>query len=267
MSTRQAEYHVTAFYESEADLVAEQSPMQTVELPKVKSVTMKDMPEDQQPRERAKREGVKALSDAELMAIIFATGIQGKPVLQLCEEMLVNNQGHLSLIAGLSLQSLKDQNKGIGDVKALKLLAALELGLRSQADAAAMMQGEQVRSSEIAARMIRSQIGQLQHEEFWALLLTHAAREIKRVCIGKGNMTSTVVNVRGLIRECLDCRASAMILFHNHPSGQLNPSPQDISLTRKIMEAAKLFDIRVNDHIIVTDSDHYSLFDNGKMPN
>lgn len=235
---------------------------------------IREMEPDERPREKALHHGIRSLTDAELMALIFATGIKGVPVTELCRQMLEENDNHLSIIADMSVESLKAQFKGIGTVKAITLLGALELGRRAEADFARRQLEKQIRSAADAVEVIRRQMAKVirhelsghDHEEFWAVLISQAARPIRNVKIGRGNLTGTVVDVRGLIRTCLDSRAAAMILFHNHPSGQLTASAQDISLTRKIVEAAKLFDIRVTDHIIVTDSDHYSFFDNGKMP-
>ena len=228
-------------------------------------ILIRDMALDQRPRERAIKHGIKTLGDAELMAVIFATGIKGKSVVTLCEEMLEEKGGHLSLLSRMTVKEICEQFKGIGPAKAVSLLAALELGSRAAADAASMMSDTPLTSSQRAYDRIRWRLERLDHEEFWAILMSRNGRELRQLKIGQGALSSTVVDVRQLVRAALDCQASSLILFHNHPSGTLMPSPQDDSTTRKIKEACKLFDITVNDHIIITDSDFYSYHDNGRM--
>ncbi|MDE6098251.1 MAG: hypothetical protein K2G24_05125, partial [Muribaculaceae bacterium] len=157
------------------------------------------------------------------------------------------------------------QFKGVGPAKAISLLAALELGSRSAADAASMMNAQPVNSSQRAYDRIRWRLERLDHEEFWAMLLSRSGRELRQVKIGQGALSSTVVDIRQLVRAVLECQAASLLLFHNHPSGNLVPSPQDDAVTRKIKEACKLFDITVNDHLIVTDSGFYSYYDNGRL--
>lgn len=228
-------------------------------------VLIRDMALDQRPRERAMAHGIKTLSDAELMAVIFATGIKGKSVVTLCEEMLADQSGHLSLLSRMSVKEICTRFKGIGPAKAISLLAALELGSRSAADAAMMASEMPLNTSRRAYDRMRWRLERLDHEEFWAILLSRSGRELRHVKIGQGAIAATVVDVRQLIRAALECQATGVILFHNHPSGTLVPSPQDDAVTSKIREACKLFDMSVNDHIIITDSDFYSYYDNGKM--
>lgn len=228
------------------------------------SLLIRDMAQDERPREKAMQQGIKSLSNAELMAVIFATGIKGKSVVDLCRDMLHDNENHLSWIARMTVSELTGRYRGIGPAKAISLLAALELGSRSAADAAAI-DTPQVTNSDIAYQRMRHRLERLDHEEFWVMLLSQSGRELRQLRIGQGGLTATVVDVRSIIRAALECQATQMLLFHNHPSGNLKPSPQDQSLTRKICDAAKLFDMRVNDHLIITDSNYYSFFTNGLM--
>ena len=149
--------------------------------------------------------------------------------------------------------------------KAISILAALELGSRSAADAASITQPV-INSSKIAVEVMRHHFERLPHEEFWVMLLSQAGKVIREVCVSRGGISLTAVDVKLILKSAIENYASAMILFHNHPSGALKPSPQDDALTRKICEAARLLDIRVNDHIIITDGAHYSYHDNGLMP-
>lgn len=221
-------------------------------------ILIRDMAEDQRPREKALRHGIKSLSNAELMAILFGTGMRGKSVITLSEEILRDNDNHLSRVARLSVKDFMNRYKGVGMAKAISILAALELGSRSAADAASITQPV-INSSKIAVEVMRHHFERLPHEEFWVMLLSQAGKVIREVCVSRGGISLTAVDVKLILKSAIENYASAMILFHNHPSGALKPSPQDDALTRKICEAARLLDIRVNDHIIITDGAHYSL--------
>lgn len=224
-----------------------------------------DMAQDARPREKALKTGIKSLSDIELMAILFSTGIKGKNVLQLCEEILRDNGFHLSKVARFSATEFKTKYSGIGIAKALTLLAALELGARAAADAI-RVDDPQMSSSELVYNYTRDIFSNLVHEEFWILLLRQDNRVIKPVKIGQGGLASTAVDIRVIMRESLAANASAIILLHNHPSGNLKPSQQDINLTKKISDGAKLLDLRVLDHVVVSPKGFYSFNDHGMMP-
>lgn len=225
---------------------------------------IRDMRCDDRPREKAAKFGIKSLTDGELMAILFSTGIKGKSVVQLSNEILADNDNHLSRIARLSLADFLKRYKGIGPAKAITLLAALEIGSRAAADAASMS-SPVVASSETAVSIMRPHFNNLPHEEFWVMLLSHAGKVIREVLVGRGGVAATAVDVKIIMKNALDNYAAAMILFHNHPSGTLRPSTQDDALTQKVAAAARLFDIRVNDHIIVTDGGYYSYHDNAHI--
>lgn len=233
-------------------------------LPENKPRLIRNMREDEKPREKAIKQGIKSLSDAELMAIIFSTGIRGKSVIELSQDILDDNDGHLSRIAHKSIKEFVGTYKGIGPAKALTLLAALELGMRTSADAR-LDKRESITSSDKAYEIMAHRFSNLDHEEFWILLLSQSLRVIKDVRIGVGGLNATVVDVKIIIREALDARASAMIVCHNHPSGNLVPSPQDDALTKKIFQAAKLFDLRMADHLIISDNGYYSYQEKGRL--
>ena len=216
------------------------------------------------PREKAMAQGVKALTNKELMAIIFGTGTQGKSVFDLCDEILSAKEGHLSLVATLDWRDFIREFKGIGPAKALTLLAALELGTRAGRDALTL-RNTAIDSSRKAYEYMLPEMFNLDHEEFWLLLLNNSNRPIKRLRVGQGGLNSTMADVRIILREALLAKAPAMIAFHNHPSGTLKPSMHDDQLTNRIKEAAKLMEIRLLDHIIVTDADFYSYNDNGRL--
>lgn len=221
-----------------------------------------DMAEELRPREKALRHGIKSLTDAELMALIFATGIRGKGVVAMCSEILDDNRGHLSQIAEMDAPEFIERYKGIGPAKALTLLAALELGSRSVADSV-RRSNEQIFSSEAAAKIMVPHLAYLDHEEFWILLLRHNLSPIRPIRIGQGGLTATVVDIKMLMRQIILAKASAVMLFHNHPSGTLKPSPQDRQLTQRITDACRLMDVRMLDHIIIAGGSHFSFHDNG----
>jgi DNA repair protein RadC len=220
--------------------------------------------DDEKPREKAIAHGVKSLTDVELMAIVFSTGLKGKSVIELSREILTDNDNHLSNVAHLTPQDFMNRYKGIGPAKAITLLAALELGMRSARDAA-QMQYKTVQNSESAAAIMRHHFQNLDHEEFWVLMLNNSGKVIREVCVGQGGQTATVVDVKIVMRAALEARAMRMIVFHNHPSGALNPSMQDDNVTKKLKSAAALFDIRLDDHIIITDTSYYSYNDNSRL--
>lgn len=229
------------------------------------SSLIRDMAEDDRPREKALRSGIKSLSDAELMAIIFGTGMKGKSVIQLSEEILRDNDRHLSVVARLSVKDFINRYKGMGTAKAISLLAALELGSRSAADAVSISRPK-INSPKVAADIMRRHFANIPVEEFWIMLLNQGGYIIKEIRISQGGVSATVVDVRIILRHIVENLASSVILFHNHPSGSLKPSPQDDTLTRRICNGAAAVGARVNDHIIISDSGFYSYADSGHLP-
>lgn len=228
------------------------------------SFLIKDMVQEERPREKALRHGIKTLTTTELMAIIFSTGVSGKSVVQLSNEILADADGHLSKVARMSVDELLRRYKGIGKAKALSLLAALELGSRASADARAI-DDPAIRSSADAYEIIREKLERLPHEEFWVMLLSRSNRVIKCVNVSRGGVSATAVDVKVILKHAIDCYASSLILAHNHPSGNLTPSGPDDDITNRIVQAAKILDMKVLDHLIVTDSGYYSYRDNGNI--
>lgn len=225
---------------------------------------IKDMAADERPREKAMRQGLKSLTDSELLAILFGTGVRGKSVVELSSEILADHEHHLSRIARMSVRDFLRRYKGIGPAKAITLLASLEIGARAAADAAAI-DDPAVTSSQVAHNLMAHHFSNLDHEEFWVLLLSQSARVLAEIPVGRGGVAATVVDVKIIMRSALEHLASSMILCHNHPSGTLYPSAQDDNLTRKIRDAAALMDMRVADHLIFTDAGYYSYHDEGKL--
>lgn len=225
---------------------------------------IREMDSTERPREKAIKYGIKSLDDVELMAIIFSTGLKGKSVIELSREILADNNNHLSKVARLTVKEMLTRYKGIGPAKAITLLAALELGSRSAADAA-RINSPTVNSSDVAYDLMRHHFERLDHEEFWVMLLSQSGKIIREVKIGQGGVSATAVDIKLILKAAIDNLASAMIVFHNHPSGNLKTSPQDDNLTKKIADAARMIDVRLNDHIIITDGGYHSYRDNGQL--
>lgn len=230
----------------------------------VRTLGVAEMSPEERPREKAVLKGIKSLTNVELMAILFRTGVSGNDVMSLSREILDDYQGHLSQVARMSVDEMCARYKGLGTAKATTLLAALEIGARASADAASQ-RNQQILSSESAYQRMAHHFQNLDHEEFWILLLNNGLRVIREVSIAKGGINATSVDIRIIMKEALSSLASAIIVFHNHPSGTIKPSAQDDDLTRKIKQAAGYFDIRLNDHLIITDSGFYSYHDNGRL--
>lgn len=226
---------------------------------------IKDLAAEERPREKAMTQGVKSLTDAELLAILFGTGVRGKNVIELSREILEDNDNHLSRLSRISVRDFVNRYKGIGTAKAISVLSALELGNRAAADAATTADSRITDSKQVATIM-RRHLGGLPHEEFWIMLLNQSNSIIKEICVGRGGISATVVDLKIILKAALENYTSSIILIHNHPSGNLQPSLQDDNITRKICTGAASVDIRVLDHIIISDSGHYSYKDNGRLP-
>jgi len=221
----------------------------------------KALPFEDRPREKMKQFGKHHLTDAELLAIILGSGTRGDSALSLAARMLRDHQHRLSSLGSRTVTELAGHYKGIGSVKAMRILATLELGRRRREEVP--VQRPVIRCSNDSFSFLQPLLGELPYEEFWTILLNNANRIMHMECIGRGGIQSVSVDVRRVIKSALDYRATSVILGHNHPSGQLQPSEEDIRLTQTMKEAASLFQIKVLDHVIVADHDYYSFVDEG----
>ena len=212
------------------------------------SELIRDLAYDDRPREKAWANGTASLTPAELIAILLRTGLKGRSVVQ------VMTPAELSRLV-----------PGIGPTKAITLMAAIELGARCQSALTLANDMPQITSSERIYSMMRPRLERLRHEEFWVLMLNRANRVESRWMVSQGGMAATVVDVRLLFKKVIDAQASAIVLVHNHPSGQLHPSAADDDLTSRISAAAELLDIRVVDHLIISPAGFYSYFDEGRL--
>ncbi|MDE7153934.1 MAG: DNA repair protein RadC [Muribaculaceae bacterium] len=227
---------------------------------------IRDLADDDKPREKALKNGISTLSDSELLAIIFATGLRGMSVLELSQSILMGVDYRIDRLAQLSIHEMTSKYKGVGTAKATTLSAAIELGRRCQrALQERAARDAVITDSNSAYQLMRHELELLDYEEFWILHLNRSNRVTFRECLSKGGIAGTLVDIKLLMKKTIDKLSSGLILVHNHPSGNPKPSAQDDALTRKIVNAAALFDINVLDHLIITPSGYYSYRDQGKI--
>lgn len=224
---------------------------------------LRDLADDDKPREKALNQGFGALSDAELLAILLRVGVKGRNVIDVARDILEKFGNDLARLAAASPRELTQLVPGIGPTKAITVKAALELGQRCRGAAARVK--PQLNTSQKIYEYMRGELEHLDYEEFRVLMLNKRLGVISVERISSGGIDSTVVDIRMIIKRALDARAVGMTLVHNHPSGQLSPSMHDDTLTRRIKNAAALFDIRLIDHVIITSAGYYSYADNGKI--
>lgn len=231
--------------------------METIEL---KHIPIKFLAEDDRPREKLLSIGRQNLSDAELLAIQIGIGTKEETAIQLGQRILNTYSNDLNLLAKATVSELK-KFKGIGEAKAINIASAFELGRRRTEYE--VTGKPKITTSNDAFKILNKKLSDLPHEEFWILLLNRANGVLKIECISKGGVSGTVVDARLILKPAIELLASGIILCHNHPSGQLKPSEQDISLTKKIKESARLMDINLLDHIIIGDQKYLSFADEG----
>ncbi|MFT3947431.1 MAG: DNA repair protein RadC [Agriterribacter sp.] len=223
---------------------------------------IKDWAEDDRPREKLRNNGPETLSHSELIAILLQSGTRQKSAIDLAKEVLQLGKNNLAEVGKLSIKELM-KVKGIGEAKAIIISAALELGRRRQA--VESLEKPVVTDSASVARYLQAILKDKQQELFIVLFLNRANKINHTEIISKGGITGTVVDPRIVLKRALEEDAVSIVLCHNHPSGSLKPSRADETLTAKIKEAAKYFDIKVYDHIIVSDQGFYSFADDGLL--
>jgi DNA repair protein RadC len=216
--------------------------------------------EDDKPREKLMLKGKSVLSDAELIAILIGSGSRNESAVDLSKRILASVENNLNALGKLSLSQLM-QFKGIGEAKAISIIAALELGRRRRAEDAVEL--KKVTSSKIIFEIMQPIIGELPHEEFWIIYLNNSNKVISKSQLSKGGITGTLVDVRIVFKTALEMGATGLILCHNHPSGTLIPSDADKQITRKLKLAGDSLEIKVLDHLIVTEKNYFSFVDEG----
>jgi DNA repair protein RadC len=226
------------------------------------TLKIKDWAEADRPREKLLSKGIISLSDAELIAIIIGSGNLDESAVELSRRILQSAQNNLSVLGKLSVDDLK-KFKGIGEAKAIGIVAALELGRRRRKEDAPDHQ--QIQSSNDVFEIFQPMLADLPHEEFWVLLMNRSNKIIDKLRVSQGGVSGTVTDIRLILKPAIEKLASSIVLCHNHPSGNHKPSDNDISITQKAKEAAKFMDIAVLDHIIICEKNFFSFADEGMM--
>ena len=224
------------------------------------SFSIKNWSQADQPREKLLYKGKAALSDAELVAILIGSGNRNESAVDLCKRILASVDNNLSDLGKLSIKQLMEF-KGIGEAKAISIAAALELGRRRRGEEA--LEKKKITSSKSVFELMQPLIGELQHEEFWIIYVNNSNKVIQKNQLSKGGITGTLVDVRLVLKNALEVGATGLILAHNHPSGTLKPSEADKQITNKLKVAAESLDIKVLDHLIITEKAYYSFADEG----
>ena len=225
-----------------------------------KKYSIKDWAIDDRPREKLRMKGPQTLSDSELLAILITNGTRNKSALDLAKEVLQLGKNNLPELGKLTVRDLM-KVKGIGEAKAITIVAALEIGRRRQATAS--RQKETISSSADVAAYLQTLFKDYQHEVFAVLFLNRSNKINHFQIISEGGITGTVADPRIILKRALEENAVSLILCHNHPSGSLKPSRADEELTQKIKEASRFFDIKVLDHLIVSEDGYFSFADEG----
>ena len=224
------------------------------------NINIKACAEADRPREKLILHGRRHLSDAELIAILIGSGSRNESAVDLSKRILSFYQNHLDSLGKVSIADLS-KFKGIGEAKAVTIVAALELGRRRKDTLAAPVL--KIGSAVDAFQHLWPDFADLNHEEFWILLLNRANHVKSKHLISKGGQSGTVADPKIIFKTALEQNAAYIILAHNHPSGNLKPSTEDIRLTKKLVEAGKMMDLPVVDHLIMTDKAYYSFCDEG----
>lgn len=229
---------------------------------KPNSSTIKAWAEEDRPREKMLAKGKEALSDAELVAILLGSGNSEETAVDLARHVLKDVGDNLINLSKLRIKELMAY-RGIGEAKAVTIAAALELGRRRRFAETASTRS--IRNSRDAFEHFYLKMSDLTHEQFWIMLLNHANNIIKIEQIGVGGLSSTIADPKKIFKAAIENQASAVMLCHNHPSGNLEPSNNDRKLTQNIVNGAKYFDIKILDHIIIGINNYYSFADSGEL--
>ena len=225
---------------------------------KLSSFSIKNWADDDKPREKLIQKGRSVLSDAELLAILIGSGNRNESAVALSKRILASTNQNLNELGKLSIKQLMSF-KGIGEAKAVTIAATLEIGRRRRGEEAKKV--TKINSSKSVFELLQPILGELPHEEFWILYLNNANSVILKEQLSKGGITGTLVDVRLVLKQALEYGAVGLVLAHNHPSGTLKPSNADKEITLKLKAAAAALDIKVLDHIIITEKAYFSFAD------
>ncbi len=222
------------------------------------NLSIKKWNDDDKPREKMLLKGQSSLSDAELIAILIGTGSKNESAVGLAKRILVSVDNNLNELTKLSVSELL-KFKGIGEAKAISIITALELGKRKRLQKA--LSQSVVNCSKSVYEIMQPIIGDLRHEEFWIIYLNNSNKIVYKTQLSKGGLTGTFVDIRLVFKKAIEVLSTGVILCHNHPSGTLKPSKADKGLTLKIQKAGKTLDIKVLDHLIITENAYFSFAD------
>lgn len=225
---------------------------------KPSSFSIKNWSQDDQPREKLREKGKTVLSDAELLAILIGSGNREESAVDLCKRILASVDNNLNALGKLTIKQLMSF-KGIGEAKAISIVGAMEIGRRRRLEDAISL--DKITSSKTVFEIMQPIVGELSHEEFWILYLNNSNKIIKKNQLSKGGITGTLVDVRLVLKTALEYGATSLILCHNHPSGALKPSQADKDITQKLKKGAQSLDIKVLDHLIITEQSYFSFAD------
>ena len=225
-------------------------------------LTIPQWSEADRPREKMMQKGAEALSDAELLGILIGSGNTEESAVALMQRILAAAGNDLNTLGKWEVRDFA-RFKGMGPAKSITVMAALELGKRRKLQE--RRERAVIRSSQDIYELFHPLLCDLPTEEFWVLLLNQAARVIDKVRISRGGIDQTTADVRAILREALLQRATQLVLVHNHPSGNVQPSAEDRRLTQQVQQAARVMNIRVLDHLVVTDGRYYSFNDEGVL--
>jgi len=224
----------------------------------MKYMSIKQWASDDRPREKMLAKGAQSLSDAELLAILIGSGTREVSAVELARHILAESDNRLSSLGKMGIAELV-KIKGIGTAKAITILAALELGKRR--NSSEVIEKQQITSSRDVFDLFHCLLSDLSYEEFWVLLLNRSNKIIKKYKLSQGGVAGTVIDIRLILKRAIELLASGIIICHNHPSGNINPSENDKSITEKLKIASGQMDIKLLDHIIVCDNSYFSFCD------
>ncbi len=227
----------------------------------VKKLTIKDWNADDRPREKLLKKGISALSDAELLTILISTGTRNQSALDLARAVLSSVDNNLHLLGKRTVADLMKIN-GIGEAKAISIISALELGRRRRNSD---LERAEIKGSSDVFAIMQPILADLPHEEFWVLFLNRANRVIDKVCVSRGGVSGTMVDVKIVMKLALERLASSLILVHNHPSGNTNVSAEDRKITKMMQDASSMLDIKLLDHLVVADNRFVSFADDDML--
>ena len=223
-------------------------------------LSIKNWALEDRPREKLLLKGTQSLSEAELIAILIGSGSVNETAVELSKRIFASVNNNLHQLGKLSIKELQ-KFKGIGEAKAITIVAAMELGRRRKLSE--IIKKEKIQSSKDAFEIFNPVLEDLAYEEFWIAFLNRANKVIIKTKVSQGGISGTVIDVKIIMKNAIENLASGIILCHNHPSGSLNPSKEDIKMTKQLVEAAKVFDINILDHLIISNNMYFSFADEG----